>query len=131
MKEAGDANFWKRFAGLTPITNVARYINFAMMVGGGNEYDLKSKPEWQGREHFIYNGRIIWYDDPSNMMYGYLGKAMGFEDLVLCSAAGAAQIMDGTSSWSYIFSFFDDPRGQVSIIAGIQRYRDTNPWIWW
>ena len=97
----------------------------------GGKYDLKSKSEWQGKEHFIYNGEIIWYDDPGNILYGYLGKAMGFEDLTLLSAAGAVQILTGTSSWDYVSSFFDDPRDQKSIKMGIQRFKDTNSWIWW
>ena len=131
MKTAGDENFWKRFADLNPITNAARYADFAWMVRPGGQYDLKSKSEWQGKEHFIYNGKVIWYDDPGNILYGYLGKAMGFGDLTLYSAAGAVQITTGTSSWSYVSSFFDDPRDQKSIKMGIQRYKDTKSWIWW
>ena len=131
MKTAGDENFWKRFADLNPVTNAARYADFAWMVRPGGQYDLKSKSEWQGKEHFIYNGEIIWYDDPGNILYGYLGKAMGFEDLTLLSAAGAVQILTGTSSWDYVSSFFDDPRDQKSIKMGIKRFKDTNSWIWW
>ena len=131
MKTAGDENFWKRFAKLNPVTNAARYANFAWMVRPGGQYDLKSKAEWQGKEHYIYNGEILWYDDPGNILYGYLGKAMGFEDFILLSAAGAVQIATGTSSWDYISSFFDDPRDQKSIQMGIQRFKDTNSWIWW
>ena len=131
MKTAGDENFWKRFAKLNPISNAGVYLDFALMVRPGGQYDLKSKSEWQGKEHFIYNEEIIWYDDPGNILYGYLGKAMGFEDLILLSAAGAVQISTGTSSWDYVTSFFDDPRDQESIKKGIQRFKDTNSWIWW
>ena len=131
MKTAGDENFWKRFADLNSVTNAARYADFAWMVRPGGQYDLKSKSEWQGKEHFIYNEEIIWYDDPRNILYGYLGKAMEFEDLTLLSAAGAVQILTGTSSWDYVSSFFDDPRDQKSIKMGIQRFKDTNSWIWW
>ena len=130
MKTAGDENFWKRFAELNPISDAARYADFAWMVRPGGQYDLKSKSEWQGKEHFIYDGVVIWYDDPGNMLYGYLGKAMGLGDLTLYSA-GAVQIATGTSSWSYVSSFFDDPRDQASIKMGIQRYKNTNSWIWW
>lgn len=134
MKDAGDANFWKRFADLNPVTDAVRHADFAMMVRIGGKYDLKSKSEWQGKEHFIYNGEVIWYDDPGNMMYGYLGKAMGFDDITLYSAAGAVQIygsITGDSPIGPLSSFFDDPRDQSSIKMGIQRYKDTNSWIWW
>lgn len=53
---------------------------------------------------------------------------MGFEDLTLLSAAGAVQILTGTSSWNYVSSFFDDPRNQKSIKMGI---KDTHSWIGW
>ncbi len=131
MKSVGDENFWKRFGSITPVTNATRYGNFALMVMPGGKYDLKSKTEWQQKAHYIYEGDILWYDDPGNILYGYLGKAMGFEDIILQSAAGAVQIATKTSSWSYISSFFDDPRDQASIKRGIQKYKDTNSWIWW
>ena len=67
-----------RLTDRSPITDVARYADFAWMVRSGGQYDLKSKSEWQGKEHFIYNGEVIWYDDPGNIPYGYLEKAVGF-----------------------------------------------------
>ena len=97
----------------------------------GGQYDLKSKSEWQTREHYIYEGEIIWYDDPGNMLYGYLGMTMGFEEEILYKAAGAVQIATKTSSWSYVSSYFDDPRDQASIKKGIQKYKEINHWIWW
>ena len=79
---------------------------------------------------FIYEGNIIWHDDPGNILYGYLGKAMGFGDYTLYSVAGAVQIATLNSTWNYVSSFFDDPRDQASIRAGIQKYKDTHLWIW-
>ena len=131
MKTSGDKNFWKRFFAFDPIANIARYADFAWMVRPGGKYDLKSKTEWQGKEHFIYDGEIIWYDDPGNILYGHLGKAMGFEDIILKSAGGAVQIATQTSSWSYFSSYFDDPRDQSAIQKGINIFKSTHCWIWW
>lgn len=131
MASSERENSWKRLGVISVPTNIARYSNFASMVKPGGKYDLKSHSEWQGREHFIYNGEVIWYDDPGNILYGYLGKAMGFNDLILKSAGGAVQIATGTSSWNYVTSFFDDPRDQASIQLGIDKYKKSHFWIWW
>ena len=124
-------NWWKRFVKTAPATNVARYADFALMVRPGGKYDLKSKTEWQGKEHFIYNGETIWYDEPGNILYGHLGKVMGFEDIILKSAGGAVQIATNTSSWSYVSSYFDDPRDQRAIQKGIDIFKNTHSWLWW
>ena len=131
MVEAEKENSWKRWGEFTGATNILRYANFYSIVKDGAKYDLKSKPEWQGKRHYIYEGKIIDYDSPGNILYGYLGKSMGFEDDILLVAAGAAQILDNTSSFKYISSYFDDPRDQVYIKLGIQKYKNTHSWIWW
>ena len=131
IKSSESENWWKRFGQITPITNAARYVDFALMVRPGGKYDLKSKTEWQGKEHFIYNGEIIWYDEPGNILYGHLGKVMGFEDIILESAGGAVQIATNTSSWSYVSSYFDDPRDQRAVQKGIDIFKNTHSWIWW
>lgn len=58
-----------------------------------------------------------------NHHYGYMGKAIGFANVVLKSAAGMYQIYSGTSNWSFISSYFDDPADQLAITAG---YTDFN-----
>ena len=109
MVEAEKENSWKRWGVIGPATDVLRYVNFYSIVKSGAKYDLKSKPEWKTKQHYIYEGEIIDYDSPGNILYGYLGKSMGFEDGILFAAAGAAQIMDRTTSFKYMLSFFDDP----------------------
>ena len=95
------------------------------------KYDLKSKPEWQGREHFIYEGEVVWFDEPGNMLYGYVGKALGFSDDTLRAAGGVIQITERKSKWSYVSSHFDDPRDQKAINKGIQRFKDKHSRFWW
>jgi len=131
IKSSESENFWKYFCKMNIVTNVVRYIDFAFMVRPGGKYDLKSKTEWQGKEHFIYDGEIIWYDEPGNILYGHLGKVMGFEDVILKSAGGAVQIATRTSSWRYILSYFDDPRDQKAIQKGIDIFKNTHSWIMW
>lgn len=124
-------NWWKRFGTITPITNAARYLDFAIMVMPGGKYDLKESAEWKGKEHFIYSGEIIRYDEPGNILYGHLGKVMGFDDAILKKAGGAVQIIQGRSNWEYISSYFDDPRDQKAIQKGIDIFKNTHSRIWW
>lgn len=55
----------------------------------------------------------------------------GFEDYTLYAAAGAVQVATRTSTWNYVSSFFDAPRAQASIKAGIPKYKDTYSRTWW
>ena len=131
IKSSESENWWKRFGEITPSTNAIRYADFALMVMPGGKYDLKSQSEWQNRAHFIYNGEIVWYDEPGNILYGHLGKVMGFDDNILKAAGGAVQILQGRSSWEFASSYFDDPRDQKAIQKGIDIFKNTHSWIWW
>jgi len=82
---------------------------------------LKNTGEWNDRQ-FYFDGYIIDYDAPGNIIYGYFGRAIGFDEETLLSAAGVAQVMAGTSNISFISSRFDDPRDQEMIKLGFKYY---------
>lgn len=89
-----------------------------------NDYgimDLKRQPEWQ-HSAFIYDGEIISYDDPGNINFGYFGRFCNFPKSVLLLGAGVKQILDKTSDWSFVLTFFDDPRDAYRILQGIDIY---------
>ena len=92
---------------------------FAKHVQGGGEWDLKSQDSWSiNRETvYLYNGKLLRYDDIGNIHYGYVGRVV-FSETLLLVAAGAAQIADHSSKWSYYQSYFDDPRDQAAIRFG-------------
>jgi hypothetical protein len=58
-----------------------------------------------------------------NFHYGYTG-AVVFPDTILLSAAGLAQIIDGTWDISWWSTYFDDPVDQIYIRTGIDYYRN-------
>ncbi len=70
-------------------------------------------------------------DEPGNILYGHLGKAMGFDDEILKMAGGAVQVFQGRSNWKFASSYFDDPRDQKAIQKGIDLFRSTHSFIWW
>lgn len=57
-----------------------------------------------------------------NHHYGYMGKALGYANTTLKTAAGLYQIVSGTSDWKFFSSYFDDPADQAAIEAGITDY---------
>lgn len=103
----------------------ASSLQFYHKVKNKGEWDLKQFPEYQGT--FEFNGVVVQGQDLGNINFGYTGKALGLPDWVLLMGAGAAQIMAGTSNFSFVFaSFGDDLRDQVYIMYGINLYKEDN-----
>lgn len=98
---------------------------FYNKVRNKGEWDLKQLPEYQ--DTFKFNEMTIQAQDIGNINFGYTGKALGLPDSVLLAGAGAAQIMAGTSNFSYIIvSNGDDLRDQIYIMYGIMLYNEDN-----
>lgn len=91
------------------------------MVGNGKKYDLKNTGDWNDWQ-FFFDGYVIAYDAPGNILYGFFGKAIGIDEETLLSAAGIAQLAAGTSKLEYYDSRFDDPRDQEMIKLGFEYY---------
>ena len=96
---------------------------FYYKVRNKGEWDLKQLPEYQGA--FQFNGLVIEGQDIGNINFGYTGKALGLPDSILLAGAGVAQIMAGTSNFSFVMaSNGDDLRDQMYIMYGIILYRE-------
>ena len=94
-------------------------------VRNKGKWDLKQNPEYQGT--FQFNDFVIQGQDIGNINFGYTGKALGLPDSVLLVGAGVAQIMAGTSNFSFIMtSNGDDLRDQMYIMYGIMLYKEDN-----
>ena len=94
---------------------------FVSMVDTGGKWDFKSQKDWGLSENFTYKygNKLLRYDDVGNIHYGYVGREL-FEEWVLLKAAGVVQIRAQTSQWSFWNSNFDDPRDQEMIKYGSQ-----------
>ena len=98
---------------------------FYNKVKNKGEWDLKQKPEYQGT--FKFNDQTVQAQDIGNINFGYTGKALGLPDSVLLSGAGVAQILAGTSNFSFVMaSNGDDLRDQMFIMYGIMLYKQDN-----
>ena len=98
---------------------------FVKMVKPGGEWDFKSQKEWglKSGKFYLYNGKLLAYDDIGNIHYGFVGSVLFAED-VLLEAGGYVQLYTKTSSLSYWNSNWDDPRDQKAIKFGCQLWRE-------
>lgn len=96
---------------------------FGLMEKTGAAMDLKQFEEWQSA-YFIFDNQIVRYDAPGNIAYGIAGKLLNIDEITLLSAAGFAQMMDGTSKqeWQNSFLYGDDPVDQLNIQIGFRYY---------
>ncbi len=96
---------------------------FAENVTDGGVWDIKRNPDWNlsPNRQYVYNGRVLRYDDPGNIAYGYIGGVL-FSEEVLCMAAGANQITKYGFKCGHLLSYFDDPRDQQMIRFGYSLY---------
>ncbi len=102
---------------------------------------------WSQDLQYIFDGRVIDFDDTGNMAYGVLAKAAGMPDILMQAGAGAYNFWEaigGTSSikgllkgdeeaikriekgWEYekhwLSTYFDDPRDNAAVKLGIEYY---------
>lgn len=99
-------------------------VQFYHKVRNKGDWDLKQKAEYQGT--FQFNDKTVQAQDIGNINFGYAGKALGLPDGILLAGAGCAQILAGTSTFSFlVVSNGDDLRDQMYIMYGIQLYKEA------
>lgn len=91
----------------------------------GGEWDLKLQ-ETYSAPSFTWNGLRLDYDAPGNILYGYIGHAIGVNIGILHFFAGVFQILGGTSEAEWWGSPFwgDDPRDYFWVDYGYQLYKE-------
>jgi Bacterial toxin 44 len=93
------------------------------LVKSGGAWDLKQRKYLGTSAKYTFRGKLKNGEYIGNFHYGYMGKAVGYSDTVLKSAAGAYQIKSGTSSVKFWKSYFDDPSDTSAIKDGISLYK--------
>jgi Bacterial toxin 44 len=93
------------------------------LVKSGGLWDLKQRKYLGTSARYTFRGKLKNGEYIGNFHYGYMGKAVGYSDTVLKSAAGAYQIKSGTSSVKFWKSYFDDPSDTSAIKDGISLYK--------
>lgn len=93
-----------------------RNETFINLVKTGGPWDLKGSLGTNNTYKLLGHTRTGEYI--GNHHFGYMGRHIGFNLTYLKIGAGLYQIYSGTSKFSYIFSFFDDPADQAAIDSG-------------
>ena len=103
---------------------------------------------WPKDLQYIFDGRVIDFDDTGNMAYGVLAKAVGMTDFLMESGAGLYNLFEAIGGfdtfkdiidqeylealsqikkgWEYEKhwwrTYFDDPRDNEAVKLGIEYY---------
>ncbi|MEC0247017.1 polymorphic toxin type 44 domain-containing protein [Paenibacillus chitinolyticus] len=93
-------------------------------VPSGGPWDYKK--DYKNADGYGFGGNWMRGEDIGNMHYGYVGRAAGFSNTLLSSAAGAYQIYSGTASLGWWNSYFDDPMDQAFFNLGVNYWNNKN-----
>ena len=106
---------------------------------------VKNRGEWDYKYRDIeakQKNQPSKYEDFGNWHYGVIGTALGIPKEILLAGAGAAQVSSMMKDsnfllnfvWSWLqaaetgdFGYYDDPKDQAQILAGIQAYKKNFP----
>lgn len=93
------------------------YFDFHVAPHGDWDFKSQDSSNLDHNKTYRYKNLILRFDDIGNIHYGYIGRFMFSED-VLLKAAGVVQICTKTSDITYWDSNFDEPRDQTMIKIG-------------
>ncbi|MFB1099248.1 polymorphic toxin type 44 domain-containing protein [Terribacillus sp. JSM ZJ617] len=121
-----NAQYKKMTKGLKPNAPGEAYRAgmWVSLVKSGGAWDLKQRKYLGTSAKYTFRGKLKNGEYIGNFHYGYMGKAVGYSDTVLKSAAGAYQIKSRTSSVKFWKSYFDDPSDTSAIKDGISSYKN-------
>ena len=138
----GVAESYTAAAQADAVSRLGAYALWAWMVRQGGPWDPKGRIREQF--HSVYqplrDGYEYYYDVWGNVMYGYLGTALGFSETELFEGAGAEQIgsdIGYTIMWRDLgrlprqripeagsLAAFEHPQDRVGIEIGIELWRE-------
>ena len=99
-------------------------IYFYAKVKDGGDWDIKLQKEWKFEKGvtYTYQGKVLRWDDPGNIHFGYVG-AVVFTEEAVCLGAGLNQITKFGFSFGDFSTYYDDPRDQEMMRWGHRLYK--------
>ena len=126
---------------LTKFEEAKKYIDeFQSLVQSWGPYDIKRRFSWSQDLQYIFDGKVIDFDDTGNMAYGVLAKAAGITDISMQFGAGVTNAQEALEgNWnnnkdifelskvlerelSWWKTYGDDPRDNEAIKLGVEYY---------
>ena len=109
---------------------------FEDLVKSWAPYDIKRRFSWSQDLQYIFDGRVIDFDDTGNMAYGVLAKASGMSYTLMQFGAGVINAKEAFKNsngkieflktlnreLSWILTYGDDPRDNEAIKIGVEYY---------
>lgn len=109
---------------------VMRDDQFIDYVRTGGPWDLKQVLGLNNYYRLLNQRKTGEYI--GNHHFGFMGHHAGYSLNYLKIGAGLYQIYSGTSEWSYISSYFDDPRDSAAIQQGYKDWKiDMGQGVFW
>ena len=122
------------------------YIYFYNQVNHGAPWDIKRDDPWKQQfgdikmpyydsnpdkdETFLFKNELVTREDLGNILYGYLGSAMGIDDKTLFWGAGVAankaNIFNG-KAYNPDEYYGDDPHDHEYVKKGIKMFYEDYP----
>ena len=102
----------------------AACMYYYVKVKDGGDWDIKLQDEWKFEKGktYVYQGRVMRWDDPGNIHFGYVGAIL-FHEEVVCFGAGMNNMTKFGFSAGDFESYYDDPRDQEMMRWGYRLYK--------
>lgn len=115
---------YRSIPGSSSYTIATAYKNstFIKLVKTGGEWDLKKFLGSSKTYRLLGHTRTGEYI--GNHHFGFMGRHLGYSLTALKIGAGIYQIVSGTSDWSYMSHYFDDPRDAAAIESGFYAWKN-------
>ena len=80
-------------------------------------------PDWETYEgKFLVYGVVMDYEILGNINFAFIGAAMGFTPVTLCTGGGFLDVMNTGGDWSDLPYYFDNEDDNAYVTFGVQLY---------
>jgi len=124
------------FTGLNPpwgpsgLVHTLKMFTFVELVKSHAYFDIKRQVEWQylhggskmKTEFMYFNGQLWSAEQLGNYVFGYMGAAYGYNEEILCIAAGIYQAYEKEIHWEWLPTYFDEKDDNEKIRMGWNAY---------
>ncbi|MCI1959955.1 MAG: polymorphic toxin type 44 domain-containing protein [Clostridia bacterium] len=106
------------------------FLDFKKLVQSWGPYDIKRRCSWIRDLQYIFDGRVIDFDDTGNMAYGVIARASGISDFISEWGAGIVNYFENVGILKYPLDYYTDDEideiiktGPKAILQEIKRIR--------
>lgn len=106
------------------------FLDFKKLVQSWGPYDIKRRCSWIRDLQYIFDGRVIDFDDTGNMAYGVIARASGISDSISHLGAGIVNYLENVGSLKYPMDYYTDDEIDEIIKSGPKAIIQELKWIY-